>query len=78
MVINGHAYTSSSGRRNYKLSPARAVAVARFLEKHGIPASSFTVVGHEASHLANVGFRVPTAGCWWSSRNLNQLILTAH
>jgi outer membrane protein OmpA-like peptidoglycan-associated protein len=50
-VINGYAYTAGSAHRDYKLSLARAAAVARFFEDHGIPASSLIVVGHGASRL---------------------------
>ena len=50
-VINGYAYTAGSAHRDYKLSLARAAAVARFFESHGIPASSLIVVGHGASRL---------------------------
>jgi outer membrane protein OmpA-like peptidoglycan-associated protein len=50
-VINGYAYTAGSAHHDYKLSLARAAAVARFFENHGIPASSLIVVGHGASRL---------------------------
>jgi outer membrane protein OmpA-like peptidoglycan-associated protein len=50
-VINGYAYAAGSAHRDYKLSLARAAAVARFFEDHGIPASSLVVVGHGASRL---------------------------
>ena len=50
-VINGYAYTAGSADSDYKLSLARAAAVARFFENHGIPASSLIVVGHGASRL---------------------------
>ena len=65
-VINGYAYTSGSARRDYRLSLARAAAVAHFLENRGIPASSLIVVGHGASHLVDsraLGGRQPGAGC---------------
>jgi len=51
-VINGYAYALGNAKRDYEFSLARAVSVARFLEGHGIPASSLIVVGHGASHLA--------------------------
>jgi outer membrane protein OmpA-like peptidoglycan-associated protein len=51
-VINGYAYALGSARRDYEFSLAQAAAVARFLEAHGVPASSLVVVGHGASHLA--------------------------
>jgi outer membrane protein OmpA-like peptidoglycan-associated protein len=54
-VINGYAYALGSGRRDYEFSLAQAAAVARFLEAHGVPASSLVVVGHGASHLASSG-----------------------
>jgi outer membrane protein OmpA-like peptidoglycan-associated protein len=50
-VINGYTYAAGSAHRDYKLSLARAAAVARFFENHRIPASSLVVVGHGASRL---------------------------
>jgi outer membrane protein OmpA-like peptidoglycan-associated protein len=54
-VINGYASTPGSARRNYRLSLARAVAVARFFEARGIPAASLLPVGQGASSLAGPG-----------------------
>lgn len=54
-VINGYASTPGSVRANYRLSYARAAAVARFLETRGIPASSLVIVGHGASDLTAPG-----------------------
>jgi outer membrane protein OmpA-like peptidoglycan-associated protein len=54
-VINGYASTPGSTRRNYLLSYARAAAVAGFLEAHGVPATSLTVVGHGDSDLIAAG-----------------------
>jgi outer membrane protein OmpA-like peptidoglycan-associated protein len=54
-VVNGYASTPGSARRNYRLSLARAVAVARFFEAHGISASSLLAVGQGASRLAGPG-----------------------
>jgi outer membrane protein OmpA-like peptidoglycan-associated protein len=55
-VINGYAYAAGSARSDYKLSLARAAAVARFFEDHRIPASSLVVVGHGASRLVTPRF----------------------
>lgn len=54
-VINGYASTPGTAAGNYRLSYARAAAVARFLETDGIPASSLVVVGHGASNLIAPG-----------------------
>jgi len=54
-VVNGYAYTAGSLWRNYKLSLARAAAVASYLENHGIPASSLIVVGHGISRVGAHG-----------------------
>lgn len=54
-VINGYASTPGSTRQNYLLSYARAAAVADFLEVHGVPAASLTVVGHGDSDLVAPG-----------------------
>jgi outer membrane protein OmpA-like peptidoglycan-associated protein len=55
-VINGYAYALGNAERDYVFSLARALSVARFLEGHGIPASSLIVVGHGASHLVESGY----------------------
>jgi outer membrane protein OmpA-like peptidoglycan-associated protein len=54
-VINGYASTPGSAAMNFRLSYARAAAVAGFLEAHGIPASSLIVIGHGASNLVAPG-----------------------
>jgi outer membrane protein OmpA-like peptidoglycan-associated protein len=54
-VINGYASTPGSSQANYLLSYARAAAVAAFLERHGIPASSLDVIGHGATNLVAAG-----------------------
>jgi outer membrane protein OmpA-like peptidoglycan-associated protein len=54
-VINGYASTPGLATANYKLSYARAAAVAGFFEAHGVPASSLIVVGHGASDLVAPG-----------------------
>jgi peptidoglycan-binding protein ArfA len=54
-VINGFASTPGSAAANYRLSCARAAAVAGFLAAHGVPASSLEVVGHGASDLVAPG-----------------------
>jgi outer membrane protein OmpA-like peptidoglycan-associated protein len=54
-VINGYASTPGSSETNYRLSYARAAAVAAFLEARGIPASSLDVVGHGATDLVAAG-----------------------
>jgi outer membrane protein OmpA-like peptidoglycan-associated protein len=54
-VINGYASTPGSSATNYRLSYARAAAVAAFLEARGIPASSLGVVGHGATDLVAAG-----------------------
>jgi outer membrane protein OmpA-like peptidoglycan-associated protein len=51
-VINGYAFADGGGQADYNLSHAQAVAVAGWLEAHGVPASSLVVVGHGASRLA--------------------------
>jgi outer membrane protein OmpA-like peptidoglycan-associated protein len=48
-VINGYASTPGSWETNYRLSYARAAAVAAFFETHGIQASSLAIVGHGSS-----------------------------
>ncbi len=54
-VINGYASTPGRVRANYLLSYARADAVARFFEAHGIPSSRLDIVGHGADDLVAAG-----------------------
>jgi outer membrane protein OmpA-like peptidoglycan-associated protein len=54
-VVNGFASTPGSASRNYALSQARAAAVARFFEVHGVSAFSLLVVGHGATDLVGPG-----------------------
>jgi len=54
-VINGYASTPGSQTTNYRLSYARATAVAAFLEAHGVSASSLAIVGHGSSDLVAAG-----------------------
>ncbi len=54
-VVNGYASTPGNSTANYRLSYARAAAVASFLEARGIPASSFIIVGHGANDLVAAG-----------------------
>ena len=51
---------------NFRLSYARAAAVAGFLEAHGIPASSLIVVGHGASNLVAPGPSAANHRVTWS------------
>jgi outer membrane protein OmpA-like peptidoglycan-associated protein len=61
-VINGYAYRQGNSLRDYNASLTSAAVVARYLEDHGIPASSLVVVGHGASHLVTMGSRTVTIG----------------
>jgi len=54
-VINGYASTPGSAAANYRLSYARAAAVAGFFVARGIPASSLVIVGHGATGLVAPG-----------------------
>ncbi|HEX4656137.1 MAG TPA: OmpA family protein [Streptosporangiaceae bacterium] len=54
-VINGYASTPGSVSMNYRLSYARAAAVAAFFEASGISASCLVVVGHGAEDLVAPG-----------------------
>jgi outer membrane protein OmpA-like peptidoglycan-associated protein len=54
-VINGYASAPGSASLNYRLSYARAAAVAGFFEAHGISPSSLVAVGHGASDLVAAG-----------------------
>lgn len=54
-VISGFASTPGSAVMNYRLSDARAIAVARFFEARGIPDSYLVIVGHGASDLIAPG-----------------------
>lgn len=54
-IINGYASTTGSDQLNYLLSYARADAVARFYESHGVLDSSLQVVGHGATGLVASG-----------------------
>jgi len=54
-VISGYASTPGSTLTNYRLSYARASAVAGFFEARGIPASSLVIVGHGAGDLVAPG-----------------------
>lgn len=47
-IINGYASTPGSPRQNFRLSYARASAVASFLEARGVPPAALTVIGHGA------------------------------
>jgi outer membrane protein OmpA-like peptidoglycan-associated protein len=49
-IINGYASTPGKPALNERLSRDRAVAVADFLESHGVPASSLLVSGHGAAN----------------------------
>jgi outer membrane protein OmpA-like peptidoglycan-associated protein len=54
-VINGYASTPGSAKHNKWLSERRATAVAKFLERRGVPQSSLQVFGHGASNLVAPG-----------------------
>jgi outer membrane protein OmpA-like peptidoglycan-associated protein len=54
-MINGYASAPGGAGMNYRLSWARANAVERFLEAHGILATSLNAAGHGASDLVAAG-----------------------
>jgi|GEM_PF-880673 outer membrane protein OmpA-like peptidoglycan-associated protein len=54
-VINGYASAPGSAAANYRLSFARATAVAAYLEARGVPEYSLIIVGHGASDLVAPG-----------------------
>jgi outer membrane protein OmpA-like peptidoglycan-associated protein len=54
-VVNGYASAPGSARHNQQLSQDRAVAVAGYLEAHGVSAAALFVVGHGASNFVAPG-----------------------
>lgn len=54
-VVNGYASAPGSARHNQQLSQNRAVAVAGYLEAHGVSAAALFVVGHGASNFVAPG-----------------------
>lgn len=54
-VINGYASSTGSAKQNLMLSQARAQSIAEWLEAHGVPSSSLTVIGHGASDFIAAG-----------------------
>lgn len=56
IIVNCHTDTTGSPEYNVRLSEQRAIAVARYLVAHGVPANRIAAVGHgESSPLENAG-----------------------
>jgi len=56
IIVNCHTDTTGSPEYNLRLSEQRAIAVARYLVAHGVPANRIAAVGHgESSPLENAG-----------------------
>jgi outer membrane protein OmpA-like peptidoglycan-associated protein len=55
VVINGFASTPGTAEANYVLSYQRAMAVALFLQSHGVPETALIIVGHGATDVVGSG-----------------------